>query len=321
MLSLIVVLLKLVDSARVLSPSTMLAPCDFGYFPCNNSEICVKQKLNCDGNKDCPDGSDELMCEDSHQREYYNNLFRKRPDEDREKLKQVNCLLAFIPDKCSCFTSSLFCEHRNLYSVPKELPQQIEELDLSGNHLLQLSQSSFPKIYNKLTTLILTSAEIVSIETKSFRTMTNLEYLYISGNSISTVRSRTFQNNHVLKLLVLSHNPISHLEPLSFIGLSNLTELDLRNCQLKDLPSQIFDPLKSLQILWLDGNQLTILPNDVFSSLQLLETLSLSRNQIQYVESDIFWGLDSLRTLTLATNSLTYIGESSFGYLNALLKL
>lgn len=275
LISLIIVVLwaKVVLSGDVLSPSTMLAPCDFGYFPCNNSVICVKQKLNCDGNKDCPDGSDELMCEDSHKRDYYNNLFRKRPDEDREKLKQVGCLLTYFPDQCSCSTFSLFCEHKNLFSIPSQVPEEVEELDLSGNHLTHLTHESFPKSYKKLTRLILTSAEIVAIEVKSFRTMSNLQYVYISGNSISTIRSGTFQKNNVLSLLVLSHNPISHLEPNSFDGLSNLTELDLRDCRLSDLPQQIFDPLKSLEILWLDGNQLTLLPNDVFSSLQRLETL------------------------------------------------
>ncbi|XP_054163952.1 relaxin receptor 2-like [Oppia nitens] len=301
--------------------STMMAPCGPGYFLCNNSTICLKRDFQCNNNKDCPDGSDELNCEDEHKKRFYNELFRKRPDEDREKRKQEGCQLNYIPDVCNCSTWSLFCEHQNLIRVPPDLPSDIKDLDLSGNNLTQLSAKSFPKTYTNLSRLILTAADIMSIERKAFHNMKRLQYLYLSGNKLSAIRSKTFHYNSALELLVLSHNPINNLESKSFEGLTNLTELDLRDCRLKDLPQQIFDPLRSLTILWLDGNQLNVLLNDVFSSLPYLETLSLSRNQIQYVDSDTFWGLNSLRSLSLASNSLTYIGDTCFGELNSLLKL
>ncbi|CAG2182490.1 unnamed protein product [Oppiella nova] len=77
---------------------------------------------------------------------------------------------------CTCFTSSLFCEHQNLFTVPSDLPQDI-------------------------TDLILTATDIMSIERKAFQNMNRLQYLYLSGNKISTIRSKTFINTTVLELL------------------------------------------------------------------------------------------------------------------------
>jgi hypothetical protein len=74
------------------------------------------------------DTSYECYLEDSHKSEYYNQLFRKRPDEDREKQEQEGCLMNNSLNNCSCSKYSLFCEHRNLLKVPLDLPQETEDL-------------------------------------------------------------------------------------------------------------------------------------------------------------------------------------------------
>ncbi|GFT88342.1 transposable element Tcb2 transposase [Trichonephila clavipes] len=43
-------------------PHLVAAPCPTGYFPCNTSDVCVEQRMNCDSNADCPDSSDEWSC-------------------------------------------------------------------------------------------------------------------------------------------------------------------------------------------------------------------------------------------------------------------
>lgn len=33
--------------------------CTLGEFPCGNMTVCIKQKYQCDGEEDCPNGADE----------------------------------------------------------------------------------------------------------------------------------------------------------------------------------------------------------------------------------------------------------------------
>ncbi|KAL3219451.1 hypothetical protein MRX96_050501, partial [Rhipicephalus microplus] len=56
-----------------------------GHFPCKTGKDCVRRQFICDGRADCPDSSDELSCGDEHIREFFENYFQKRLDEDREK--------------------------------------------------------------------------------------------------------------------------------------------------------------------------------------------------------------------------------------------
>ena len=65
---------------------------------------------------------------DKYDSSYYNKLFSKRPDEDREKLT-INCSLTMIPAICTCSGMGIFCVNRNLHDVPrKDLPKKMNVL-------------------------------------------------------------------------------------------------------------------------------------------------------------------------------------------------
>ncbi|GIY75594.1 uncharacterized protein CDAR_175401 [Caerostris darwini] len=102
--------------------------CHPGYFVCNGTKICVEQRFICDDYKDCEDGSDEWNCTDKNKDEYYNSLFQKRPDEDREKMKFKDCKLSRALPPCQCSWKSLFCENRGLKKLPKYIPTDVKEL-------------------------------------------------------------------------------------------------------------------------------------------------------------------------------------------------
>lgn len=61
-------------------------------------------------------------------KEYYNNLFRKRWDEDREVKQKIYCGIKNVPKECTCSSMSVFCEHKNLLTVPSPLPDEIYDL-------------------------------------------------------------------------------------------------------------------------------------------------------------------------------------------------
>ncbi|GFR08051.1 relaxin receptor 1 [Trichonephila clavata] len=117
-----------VHSSEVHLISRRSFDCHPGYFVCNSSKICVEQRFICDDYRDCEDGSDEWNCTDKNKDEYYNSLFQKRPDEDREKMKFKQCKLTRTPPPCQCSWKSLFCENRGLTSLPQPLPTDVKEL-------------------------------------------------------------------------------------------------------------------------------------------------------------------------------------------------
>ncbi|OTF71299.1 hypothetical protein BLA29_007313 [Euroglyphus maynei] len=121
-----------------------IPPCDPGYFECNTGDYCVKQQFNCDDNEDCPDGSDESNC---------SKFLNKRPDEDREKLI-INCSLTMIPAICSCSGVNIYCVNRNLHDIPTNLlPKKMNVLDLSGNQISTIQNTSFTRRLRHLKSL------------------------------------------------------------------------------------------------------------------------------------------------------------------------
>lgn len=51
--------------------------CRVGYFMCNDTRLCIAQKLNCDSEANCYDGSDEWNCSDSAANFFWDSLYRK----------------------------------------------------------------------------------------------------------------------------------------------------------------------------------------------------------------------------------------------------
>ncbi|CAL1282315.1 unnamed protein product [Larinioides sclopetarius] len=300
-------------------PHLVAAPCPTGYFPCNTSDVCVEQRKNCDSHSDCPDGSDEWACEDHNRKNLFDQLFKKRPDADREK-NMSGCELRTPPNECSCSKKSLYCNQRNLREVPLLLPQNVQELDLSGNKLHILHKSYFPVLRN-LDTLLLTSSEVTLLKTEAFGNLMYLKQLYLTNNRISVITNGTFWSNTNLKLLVLSHNPLSVLSSGAFMGLMNLEDLDLRECGLQTLPPAVFDDLAKLSSLLLDGNKLETFPPYIFQNLKKLQILSLSRNKLTTVDSLTFEGLENLKSLAISQNKLHSLRRDTFGNLTSLLKL
>lgn len=293
--------------------------CPEGEFPCNGSNTCVEQRKNCDGTPDCEDGSDEWECKDSNRNELYNSMFRKRPDEDREKNVQ-GCELRNAPSVCRCSSVKLFCNSQGLELPPPNMPQNVQELDLSGNHLHILEAKHFQR-NEILHTLILTDSEVNFVSQDAFRNLPKLDRLYLTGNQITVMVNGTLESNKLLTFLTLSHNPLSVLSSGAFEGLHNLEELDIRDCSLKSLPLGVFDVLVHLKILLLDGNRLTSITKYIFQKLENLELLSISRNELRTIHVTNWDGLDKLRSLAVSQNLLTILDVQSFGNMSNLHKL
>ena len=87
------------------------------------------------------------------------------------------------PTKCSCVSTIVNCNYRQLYKVPDNIPLNTTVLGLNGNYIKQLHNNSFGALTN-LTFLDLGFNEINLIEQGSFGQLNNLEFLILIHNAI-----------------------------------------------------------------------------------------------------------------------------------------
>lgn len=290
--------------------------CEAEYFPCNDSNICISRELFCNNKKDCENGFDEMNCNDIDKDEYFNNFYRKRPDEDRHE-KNESCGIRNRPTECRCSGKELYCELNGFTYVPLNISENLEYLDLTGNKLDSLDGDDFP-LLPRLHTLILRNSGIYNLSQNAFKNLPALQTLYLIGNNLENIQNNVFAANSELTYLILSHNPLVSLNSFSFQGLEALHELDLKNCLLESLPDGVFQPLIKLKSLWLDHNKFVKFPSNALTNLQFLRTLSLSGNKLQSIEREIFRNNTRLELLSLSDNKISSLNEKSFGKIPSL---
>lgn len=137
--------------------------CRVGFFMCNDTRLCIAQKLNCDSEANCYDGSDEWNCNDSAANLFWDSLYRKNikaitddipwgtcrklyfSPATGDTLTVIDCLdfsLADYPllnSTCQCKLHEIHCQFKNFGRIPTLPGANITLLDLSGNHYPQLN--------------------------------------------------------------------------------------------------------------------------------------------------------------------------------------
>ncbi|MBN3298512.1 NRROS regulator, partial [Amia calva] len=170
-----------------------------------------------------------------------------------------------------------------LMTVPSNLPQNIDELQLNKNYIKVLENSSLAQ-YPQLRTLSCADNGLKSIEHGVFSNTPCLENLNLAKNSLETGYHQT---GLALRLL------------------PRLRVLDLSGNELnEDMASFILQNLTSLEVLSLSRNLLMRLDRSIFSSLHQLVELNLERNLLFEIEEHAFHSLQKLQRLSLAFNNL-----------------
>jgi Leucine-rich repeat (LRR) protein len=198
--------------------------------------------------------------------------------------------------------------------------QDLEYLDLSGNHLLKLPSKTF-QYQKKLKEMRLNNNKIGQIETDTFSGMDSLQLLNLRGNLIDVLENNLFSSLYHLEELNLGQNRIAEIKSDAFFRLNNLKILYLDDNSLNHVPAEPFLPLTNLAELFIGVNSFTTLERNAFGKLKKLTTLSLNGAQLHNISYSAFTGLESLRVLDLSSNRLSRIPTKEMSNLHRLEEL
>lgn len=248
---------------------------------------------------------------------------------------------ASCPQECRCDNTFMYCNDRDLTSVPLGIRDGYKVLFLHNNHInnagfpLELHNlasvetvylygnqlDEFPINLPKNTRVLhLQENNIQTISRAALAQLTRLEELHLDDNSISTVgvEEGAFREAVSLKLLFLTKNHLSSVP----IGLpEDLKELRLDENRIAVIAEEAFQNVTRLQRLLLDGNLLTdegIAPG-TFQDLDNLRELALARNSLTFPPPLL--PAQALVKLSLQENQIDQIPVAAFAGLARLERL
>lgn len=122
------------------------------------------------------------------------------------------CMWVLLPsraysNKCRIELRKVDCSHKNLNTIPQDLPEDISVLDVSHNQLVELKPSSLTRYHN-------------------------LEQLDASYNSLKVVPAGLCQATPKLWKLTLRHNEVHLLQDRDLRNCTRLIHLDLSDNRL-----------------------------------------------------------------------------------------
>uniref|UniRef100_A0A8D3DP39 Slit homolog 2 (Drosophila) n=1 Tax=Scophthalmus maximus TaxID=52904 RepID=A0A8D3DP39_SCOMX len=135
------------------------------------------------------------------------------------------------PAECSCLDTVVRCSNKGLTTLPKGLPKETTELDLSNNQISTLSNHSLSNM-SELLTLILSYNRLRCIPVRAFDGLKSLR-LSLHGNDISLIPEGAFKDLSSLSHLALGANPLycdCHMQWLSDWVKSGYKEPGIARC-------------------------------------------------------------------------------------------
>ncbi|XP_072039547.1 uncharacterized protein [Amphiura filiformis] len=198
-----------------------------GYYRCQGQSYCLSIAKTCDGIKQCPRGDDELFC-------------------------GYEC-----PEGCNCVGYSYKC-----VGIPwtpnmaKSIPRTARAIIISHvrhtsnrvrrTPMIEPNQTIYdtifihPSDYELVAYLELAYCGIEYIERNTFSLTRNLLQLILVGNKISILEAHVFHGLQRLHYLDVSNNPLTEVMPGAFKGLKLVSILDIRQTQLDTFDYSIF---------------------------------------------------------------------------------
>nr|WHE44612.1 toll-like receptor 3 [Triplophysa yarkandensis] len=204
---------------------------------------------------------------------------------------------------CTVENGKADCSHMNLTAVPRNLPRNINALDVSHNKLKNLSSLY---LYADLEHVDAGYNSLIAIEHDLCLALPRLRSLHIQHNEVHLLSEKDLKScSHLLKL-DLSDNRLK-LKGEPFTVLKDLTWLDVSRNKLKSAKLGTQPQLRNLVTLVLSGNEISVLEKHDFSFLSnssAFQVLRLSSLPLKKVENGCFQTIAGLSELVLDGSKL-----------------
>lgn len=171
------------------------------------------------------------------------------------------------------------CKNTSLISVPKEMSNELQVIDLSHNTIYEIKANEFKDAnLPNLHKIYMRNCSLQEINRDAFKTLHLLIELDLSNNNLKVLHTGTFSDVIRLRVLTITYNEIEYLGDSLFENLTFLAKVDLRHNQLKGISQHTFVNVSELREINLEYNQLTVLKDETFRNLQKLTALTLYQN-------------------------------------------
>ncbi|XP_055334952.1 chaoptin-like [Paramacrobiotus metropolitanus] len=205
--------------------------------------------------------------------------------------------------------------HTGYQSLPPELftagfrHAHLTALDLAHNALLSLPSHAFSGLEDSLLFLNLSNNNLGSsfqpqLDLPELKTLTNLQFLDLSGNGIKILSDGFFQGLRQLREVYFRDNELMDLSAFAGRDLAGLEVLDVTGNRVFRVESRKLSQLIGLTRLVLRDNFIGQLGGGAFAGTKL-RSLDLSGNRLAFLEDDVMAGVEStLEELDVSGNAL-----------------
>ncbi|XP_037937216.1 uncharacterized protein LOC119670863 [Teleopsis dalmanni] len=171
------------------------------------------------------------------------------------------------------------CKNRALATIPDDLSNEMQVIDLSNNLIPELRREQFIESnLRNLHKLFLRNCTIQELNRDALKGLPILIELDMSHNFIRELHSGIFNELIKLRSVVMNYNEIEVLENYLFVDLQFLSRVEFKNNRLKRIEIHAFGLLPTLSSVYLESNSLTVLPKEIFTRATKLMHLSLAQN-------------------------------------------